>query len=61
MDMCIALRTAVLKDQTLYVQAGGGVVWDSDPEAEFQETVNKSKAIRHAAAEAGRFVANRNS
>ncbi|QDY69242.1 anthranilate synthase component I [Qingshengfaniella alkalisoli] len=55
MDMCIALRTAVLKDEKLYIQAGGGVVYDSDPEAEFQETVNKSKAIRRAAEEAGRF------
>lgn len=56
MDMCIALRTAVLKDETLYIQAGGGVVYDSDPEAEYQETVNKSKAIRRAAEEAGMFV-----
>ncbi len=55
MDMCIALRTAVLKDQKLYIQAGGGVVYDSDPEAEFQEAVNKAKAIRAAAGEAGRF------
>ena len=55
MDMCIALRTAVVKDETLYMQAGGGVVWDSDPEAEFQETVNKARAIRMAAADAGRF------
>ena len=55
MDMCIALRTAVLKDETLYVQAGGGVVWDSDPEAEYEETVNKSRAIRKAAEDAGRF------
>lgn len=60
MDMCIALRTAVLKDQKLYIQAGGGVVYDSDPEAEFQETVNKSKAIRAAAKEAGRFSGNGN-
>ncbi len=60
MDMCIALRTAVVQDETLYIQAGGGVVWDSDPEAEFQETVNKSQAIRRAAAEAGRFVRGRN-
>jgi anthranilate synthase component I len=60
MDMCIALRTAVVKDETLYIQAGGGVVWDSDPEAEFQETVSKSQAIRRAAAEAGRFVGGRN-
>jgi anthranilate synthase component 1 len=55
MDMCIALRTAVVKDETLYIQAGGGVVWDSDPEAEFMETVNKSRAIRRAAEDAGRF------
>ena len=56
MDMCIALRTAVVKDETLYIQAGGGVVWDSDPEAEWQETVNKSRAIRKAAEDAGRFA-----
>jgi anthranilate synthase component 1 len=56
MDMCIALRTAVLKDRQLYIQAGGGVVWDSDPEAEWEETVNKSNALRKAAAEAGRFA-----
>jgi len=58
MDMCIALRTAVLKDETLYIQAGGGVVFDSDPEAEFTETVNKSRAIRTAAQQAGLFVEN---
>jgi len=56
MDVCIALRTGVVKDEKLYVQAGGGVVWDSDPEAEFQETVNKSKALMQAAREAARFV-----
>jgi anthranilate synthase component 1 len=56
MDMCIALRTAVLKDGQLYIQAGGGVVHDSEPEAEWQETVNKSRAIRAAAEEAGRFT-----
>ena len=55
MDMCIALRTAVLKDETLYIQAGGGIVYDSDPQAEFEETVHKSNAIRRAAADAGRF------
>ncbi|MFC4668517.1 anthranilate synthase component I [Seohaeicola nanhaiensis] len=55
MDMCIALRTAVVQDQKLYIQAGGGVVFDSDPEAEFQETVHKSNAIRRAAADAARF------
>ena len=56
MDMCIALRTAVLKDETLYIQAGGGVVYDSDPEAEYQETVHKSNAIRKAAADAAMFT-----
>ena len=56
MDMCIALRTAVVKDGRLYIQAGGGVVYDSDPEAEFQETVNKSRALKAAAEEAGLFV-----
>ncbi|MBJ6370297.1 anthranilate synthase component I [Sedimentitalea arenosa] len=60
MDMCIALRTAVVKDQTLYIQAGGGVVYDSDPEAEYQETVHKSNAIRRAAADAARFTGNGN-
>ncbi|MBI1239562.1 MAG: anthranilate synthase component I [Alphaproteobacteria bacterium] len=52
MDTCIVLRTAVIKDGTMYVQAGGGVVADSDPESEFQETVNKAKALFRAAAEA---------
>ncbi|ANP34969.1 anthranilate synthase subunit I [Phaeobacter gallaeciensis] len=61
MDMCIALRTAIVQDQTLYIQAGGGVVYDSDPEAEYQETVHKSNAIRRAAADAARFTGSRNS
>jgi anthranilate synthase component I len=60
MDMCIALRTAVLKDEQLYIQAGGGVVYDSDPEAEWQETVNKSRALMRAAEGAGLFVQRRN-
>ncbi|KPP87742.1 MAG: anthranilate synthase component I [Rhodobacteraceae bacterium HLUCCO07] len=60
MDVCIALRTAVVKDDTLYIQAGGGVVHDSDPEAEYQETVHKSNAIRRAAADAARFTGNGN-
>jgi anthranilate synthase component 1 len=55
MDMCIALRTAIVKDHKLYIQAGGGVVYDSDPESEYQETVHKSNAIRRAAADAARF------
>ncbi len=56
MDMCIALRTAVVQDGRLYIQSGGGVVFDSDPEAEYQETVNKARALRRAAEEAARFV-----
>ncbi len=56
MDMCIALRTAIVQDQKLYIQAGGGVVYDSDPEAEYMETVHKSNAIRRAAADAARFT-----
>ncbi|PIE08121.1 MAG: anthranilate synthase component I [Rhodobacterales bacterium] len=59
MDMCIALRTAVVKGETLYIQAGGGVVHDSDPEAEFQETVNKSRALAEAARTAQAFAAPR--
>src|SRR6202012_102545 len=46
MDTCIVLRTALVKDGTMYVQAGGGVVADSVPDAEFEETVNKAKALK---------------
>jgi anthranilate synthase component 1 len=56
MDTCIVLRTAIVKDGVMYVQAGGGVVADSDPEAEFQETVNKAKALMAAADEAVRYA-----
>ncbi len=49
LDTCIALRTALIKNGKMYVQAGGGVVVDSDPEFEYQETVNKSRALFHAA------------
>ena len=49
MDTCITLRTALVKDQTLYVQAGAGVVADSDPEKEYQETVNKVAVLKKAA------------
>mgnify|MGYP000983882110 CR=1 FL=1 len=44
MDTCIAIRTMVIKDGRAYVQAGGGVVFDSEPEYEYQETVNKARA-----------------
>lgn len=55
MDLAIAIRTAVIKDNTLYVQAGAGIVADSQPENEWIETKNKAKAILKAAeiAEAG--------
>ncbi len=56
MDTCIALRTAVVKDETVYIQAGGGVVADSDPEFEYQESVNKAQALIRAANEAVRFA-----
>jgi len=49
MDVAIALRTAVVKHGKLHVQAGGGVVADSQPEAEWQETQNKAKALLRAA------------
>ena len=45
MDTCIALRTMVVKDDTVYVQAGCGVVADSDPDAEYEETINKARAL----------------
>ncbi len=57
MDTCIALRTAVVKDSTMYVQAGGGIVFDSNPESEFQESCNKARALLRAAEEAVRFAA----
>jgi len=53
-DMCIALRTGLVKDGVLYVQAGGGVVSDSDPEAEYQESCNKARALIAAAEEVAR-------
>ncbi len=55
MDTCIALRTGVVKGGVLSVQAGGGVVLDSDPELELQETLHKSRALFKAAAEAWRY------
>lgn len=56
MDTCIALRTAVVKDGMIHVQAGGGVVLDSDPELELQETLHKSRALFRAASEAWRYA-----
>jgi anthranilate synthase component 1 len=57
MDVCIALRTALVKEGRLYVQAGAGVVADSDPRAEHEECVQKAKALFRAAEEAVRFAA----
>jgi len=48
MDTCITIRTLVIKDRVAYIQAGGGVVADSVPSAEYQETVNKAKAMMRA-------------
>ena len=56
MDSCIVLRTALVKDGKMYVQAGAGIVADSDPAAEQQECVNKAKALFRAAEEARRFA-----
>jgi anthranilate synthase component 1 len=55
-DTCIVLRTGLIKDGRLHVQAGGGVVADSDPDAEYEETLQKSGALRRAAEEAWRFA-----
>ncbi|MBX6424832.1 MAG: anthranilate synthase component I [Variibacter sp.] len=56
MDTCIVLRTALVKDGKMYVQAGAGIVADSDPGFEQQECINKAKALFRAAEEAQRFA-----
>jgi anthranilate synthase component I len=56
MDTCIVLRTAVVKDGVMSVQAGAGIVHDSDPASEQQECINKAKALFRAAEEAVRFA-----
>jgi anthranilate synthase component 1 len=56
MDTAIVLRTALVKDGVLHVQAGAGIVYDSIPENEQQECINKAKAIVRAAEEAVRFA-----
>ncbi len=56
MDTCIGLRTALVKDGTMYVQAGVGVVADSDPQAEYAESVQKARALFRAAEDAVRYV-----
>ncbi|MBC9205805.1 anthranilate synthase component I [Roseomonas aerophila] len=59
MDTCIALRTALVKDGVMHVQAGCGVVADSDPMAEYEETRAKARGLVRAAEEAVRFAAGR--
>ncbi|HHN67849.1 MAG TPA: anthranilate synthase component I, partial [Thermopetrobacter sp.] len=56
MDTCIVLRTAVVKDGRMFVQAGAGIVADSAPELEQQECENKARALLRAAEEAVRFA-----
>ncbi len=56
MDTCIVLRTALVKDGKMYVQAGAGIVADSEPDFEQQECINKAKALFRAADEARRFA-----
>ena len=57
MDTCIALRTALVKDGVMHIQAGCGVVADSDPDTEYEECVNKARALFRAAEEAVKFAA----
>jgi anthranilate synthase component 1 len=56
MDTCITLRTALVKDGKVMVQAGGGIVADSDAHAEYEESTNKAKAVMRAADEAAKFA-----
>ena len=60
LDTCIVLRTAVVKDGVMYVQAGAGIVADSDPDSEHRECLAKSQALFRAAEEAVRFAQGRN-
>jgi anthranilate synthase component 1 len=53
-DTAIAIRTAVIQDGRLHVQAGAGIVFDSDPEKEWEETLNKGRALFRAVARAAR-------
>ena len=55
-DTCIVLRAALFKDGVMYVQSGGGIVADSNPDAEYDETLHKARALRRAAEEAWRFI-----
>jgi anthranilate synthase component 1 len=55
MDTCIMLRTALLKDRQIHIQSGAGIVADSVPTAEYQETVSKASALFKAVAMAEAF------
>ena len=55
MDTCISLRTGLVKKGKLYIQAGGGVVFDSNPEDEYQETMNKAGALMAAAKDSYKY------
>jgi anthranilate synthase component 1 len=55
MDTAIALRTMLIQNDRVYIQAGGGVVADSDPAAEYQESVNKAKAMLRSLGAATEF------
>jgi anthranilate synthase component 1 len=56
LDCCIIIRTALLKDDKAYVQSGGGWVYDSQPELEFEETENKARAMFKAVSLAKGFA-----
>ena len=56
MDTCILLRTAILKDGNMYIQAGAGIVADSVAEAEYQECLNKAAAVIRSAEEAHKYI-----
>jgi len=58
LDCCITIRTALMKNGKAFIQAGGGWVNDSEPESEYQETLNKAKAMLKAVAMAEEFVRN---
>ena len=55
MDTCISFRTGLVKNRKLYIQAGGGIVYDSDPEKEYQETINKANALVVAAEDSYKY------
>ena len=52
MDTCIALRTAIIENNMMHIQAGAGIVYDSDPESEYEECQNKARALLRAAEDA---------